>query len=162
MKKAVFVAGTCMMFLGVILTGCEDIEYDHDENAAGSRITATIVARVIVAEAHIYASFLRLNPYEGAVVTITFSCGGGVMQTQSRTTNAEGWTDEVTATFSVFEGQSVTVTASVSSWRGDATRTASDSKTFDWDTLWLDAFHIEGGSCTEAPELKLITLVPVF
>ena len=84
------------------------------------------------------------------------------MQTQSRATNADGWTDEATAVFSVFEGQSITVTASLSSWKGDKTLARADSKTFDWDTLWLDAFHIEGGSCTEAPELKLIVLVPIF
>ena len=123
LKKAVFVACTCIMFLSVALTGCEFFGSGPSEaSSIKNYIKVTLRVRVqavretyeaywykVGEKSHLQKTMLSSAPIAGETLKIVIEKAGGENAIFFKTTDSNGFTDIVDATFNVYKEQPVTV-----------------------------------------------------
>ena len=156
------------MFLSVILTGCEDDGTDSDgsvldylwPDSPDPNENVTVVLEVRVQAIRMDYTVGRLpwtTPKTAASVVITFSVGGSTVQTETRTTGEDAWTDAVSATLVVHKGESAAVLATLADW-STAYMAKAGQKTYSWDNIWANAEEW-GGAAYYSADLTVVELV---
>ena len=170
MKKIIFVACACIMFLSVILTGCEDDGTDSDDSdgwwddlfpTPNENVTVSLTVKVHTerSELGVFGGSVPWTiPKGNCPVVITFTVGGSTADTQHQTSGLEGWTAVLYETLMVRKDQSVTVLATIASGQAVGIVKA-DSKTYSWKDIWAAAGEKWGGTAAFAPSLTVIEII---
>jgi len=154
LRRYVFVLCVCVMFLGVVLTGCLPEPEPKPEY-----ITVTVQAR---ANANIRykrydGSLVSTEPLAGATVRIEIWKAGGENAIFNRETDSGGLTEMVAATFNVYKEQPVDVIAWITAIKGEKVSGSPIGKAkFTWQDIWWAAGGF-GESCTFSPTIYVYT-----
>ena len=118
MKKAVFVACACIMFLSLALTGCEFFGPDPSENETSpEHITVTVKIRVqaVIEKRNPDTDEVwSIAPYPGATIKISASLAWEWPKTYIEITDSNGFTNVVEPTLKIKDYETITVSAEFS------------------------------------------------
>ena len=152
LRKYVFVACACIMFLSVILTGCELLETKSDY------INVTVELRSAVIQNNMKDGKVVSSEFvAGAPVTLSITKADGEKSEWVKDTDAQGNTITVAATFKVYREQEIDTLARLQySTPIFEPQNVANYETFEWEIMWLLAGEEMGGSCTVSSYLPLV------